>query len=82
MTRDISRSGVRFETTHIYGPGGGVLARIPWGEWATAGEIPGHVLRIEQMRDQPPPAPRTGLVRAVSGILTSVAVRWINPPKP
>jgi hypothetical protein len=81
MTRDISRSGAHFDTTHIYGLGDCVLARIPWGEWAKTGEIPGRVLRIEQVEDQPRPAPHADLVMGVGGVLTSVAVQWTKPLK-
>lgn len=81
MTRDISRTGTRFETTHIYGLGDCVLAKIPWGEWAKTGEIPGRVLRIEQVEDQLRPAPRANLVIGVGGVLTSVAVQWTKPSK-
>ena len=47
MTRDFSRGGLRFETSHVFAPGENIRARIPWGERAEAGEISGRVVRVE-----------------------------------
>jgi hypothetical protein len=81
MTQDISHTGVRFETSHIYAAGETVLARIPWGEWLTAGEIPGRVVRVEAMEDAPGPAPRANPETGASAIYTSVAVQWTDEGK-
>jgi hypothetical protein len=76
MTRDFSRSGMRFETSHIYTVGEAVLAKIPWSEWANAGEISGRVVRVEPTDSQPAqeddgrPTART--------IFSCVAVEWNN----
>ncbi len=67
MARGLSQSGAQFETSHIYAQGDTVLAQIPWGRWAKAGEMRGRVVRIESMDD------------GVGGVLTSVAVEWLKP---
>lgn len=79
MTRDISRSGARFETSHIYSSGEEVLAKIPWGEWAKTGEIRGRVMRVEFVEDHPGPDRVSDPNADVSAILTCVAVQWIKP---
>jgi hypothetical protein len=81
MTQDLSRSGVRFETSHIYAAGEMVLAKITWGEWAKAGEIPGRVVRVEAMDDVPGPAPLANPEAGTSAIFTSVAVQWTDEGK-
>lgn len=74
MTRDFSRSGMRFETSHIYTVGEAVLAKIPWGEWARAGEISGRVVRIEPIDSQ---STETDDGRATARtVLSCVAVQW------
>jgi hypothetical protein len=79
MTQNISRAGARFETAHIYRAGDAVLAKIPWGEWEHAGEIPARVVRVEPSKNLPGPAPRADLQAGVSAMLTSVAIRWDLP---
>jgi hypothetical protein len=81
MTQDISRSGTRFETLHAYTPGEIVLAQIPWGEWARAGEIVGRVLRVEVVKDAPRAAPVTNSEAGASRVPASVAVQWISSAK-
>jgi PilZ domain len=81
MTQDISRTGARFETSHIYAAGDMVLAKIPWGEWTKAGEIPGRVVRVEGMEDVPGPASLAHPEMGASAIFTSVAVQWIDEGK-
>lgn len=76
MTQDISGTGARFETSHIYAAGELVLAKIPWGEWSKAGEIPGRVVRVEAMDDVPGPAPQADPETDASAIFTAVAVQW------
>lgn len=79
MTQDISRAGARFETSHSYSAGDAVLAIIPWGEWARAGEIPARIVRVENSAAPPDMAPLSDPLAAVSAILTTVAVRWDLP---
>jgi PilZ domain len=80
MTRDISRGGAQFETSHVYTPQEVVLAKIPWGEWAKAGEIPGRVVRIEPIAGGydaiPDPNGQNG-----SRVLNAVGVEWIRSAK-
>lgn len=75
MTQNISRSGVRFETSQIYEPGEEVLGKIPWGEWAEAGELSGCVLRVDC-----PGHPEDGSLSAAGVLdgktLSRVAVQW------
>jgi len=78
MTQDVSRSGVRFETLHTYTAGETVLAQIPWGEWAKAGEIIGRVLRVEVLKDAPGAAPVANSGADARQVLASVAVQWIS----
>jgi len=81
MTQDISRSGARFESSHIYAPGDLALAKISWGEWVKAGEIGGRVVRVESMKNHPSPAPLADPARGKTAVLTSVAVRWARSSK-
>ena len=81
MTHDISRAGARFESAHIFSAGDRVLATIPWGEWEHAGEIPARVVRVEAHPVPPGPAPRANPEAGISGMLSSVAIRWDSPPK-
>jgi len=78
MTQDISQSGARFETSHIYAAGDTVLAKIPWGEWSKTGEIAGRVVRVNAMEDGPGPAPLANPELGASAIFTSVAVQWLH----
>jgi hypothetical protein len=74
MTRDFSRTGVKFETSHIYTAGESLHAKIPWGEWAEAGEISGCVARVEAAGHQP-----TASANEHSGAnaaFNAVAVEW------
>jgi hypothetical protein len=81
MTHDISRSGARFESAHIYSKGDAVLATIPWGEWEHIGEIRARVVRVEANPVSPGPAPRSNPAAGLSGMLTAVSVRWDAAPK-
>jgi hypothetical protein len=81
MTQDISRSGARFESSHIYTPGDRILAKISWGEWMKAGEITGRVMRVGPMKNHPGPAPLADPASGKSAVLTSVAVRWTRSSK-
>lgn len=76
MTRDISQSGARFETSHIYAAGDEVLAKIPWSNWAKAGEIPGRVVRVEPSEDSPGAGAVADPDADVSAVRTCVAVKW------
>jgi hypothetical protein len=76
MTQDISRSGARFESSHIYTPGDRILAKISWGELVKAGEITGRVMRVGPMKNHPGPVPLADPARGTSALLTSVAVKW------
>lgn len=81
MTQDISRTGARFESAHIYSTGDAVLAKIPWGDWARAGEIPARIVRIENSASPSSAAPLSDPLAGTSAILTGVAVRWDVPRK-
>jgi hypothetical protein len=81
MTQNISRTGVRFESAHIDSAGDAVLAKIPWGDWARAGEIPARIVRVENCATPSSPAPLSNPLADVSANLTSVAVRWDAPTK-
>lgn len=81
MTQNISRAGARFETAHIYSAGDAVLAKIPWGQWEHAGEIPSRIVRVEPAENPLGPAPRADPEAGVSAMLASVAVRWDSAKK-
>jgi hypothetical protein len=81
MTQDISRRGVRFSTARIFAVGDEIRATVPWGEWTNAGEIPGVVVRVTSEADSPGPAPMADPGNRLSGVISSVAVRWVHPPK-
>jgi hypothetical protein len=77
MTQNISNHGVRFESARAYRVGELVLAKIPWGDWAKAGEISGRVIRA----DSPPGCANGASDGAASRAgqkptLTSVVVAW------
>jgi hypothetical protein len=76
MTRDISRSGARFETAHSYAVGEEVLAKIPWGNWEKAGEIRGRVIRVERTQDHFVSAAVSDPDADTSAMLAYVAVQW------
>jgi hypothetical protein len=82
MTHDLSRSGARFETSHIYAAGETVIAQIPWGDWSKKGEIHGRVVRVENMQDSPGPAPMANPEKGASAIVIAVAVEWLNGDGP
>ncbi|MFY9690687.1 MAG: PilZ domain-containing protein [Candidatus Acidiferrales bacterium] len=76
MTQNISNHGVRFESARAYRVGELVLAKIPWGDWAKAGEISGRVIRADS-----PPEGATGTSDGAAHAgqrptLTSVVVEW------
>jgi hypothetical protein len=81
MTQNISRTGARFESAHIYSAGDAVLAKIPWGEWVRAGEIPARIVRVEHCAAPASPVPLSHPLAEISAILASVAVRWDVPRK-
>jgi hypothetical protein len=81
MTQNISRTGARFESAHIYSAGDAVLAKIPWGDWARAGEIPARIVRVENCATPAGPVPLSNPLAGISAILTSVAVHWNMPTK-
>jgi len=76
MTQNISNHGVRFESARSYRIGELVLAKIPWGDWAKAGEISARVIRVDA-----PPEPSNGASNGVAlasqqPALTSVVAEW------
>jgi hypothetical protein len=81
MTHDISQAGARFESAHIYSAGDAVFAKIPLGEWERAGEIRARVIRVDGGPILSGPAPRSNPETGMSGMLTSVSVRWDAPPR-
>jgi hypothetical protein len=81
MTQNISRTGARFESAHIYSAGDAVLVKIPWGDLARAGEIPARIVRVENCATPSGSAPLLNPLAGISAILTSVAVRWDIPTK-
>jgi hypothetical protein len=81
MTQNISRAGARFESAHIYSAGDAVLAKIPWGDWVRAGEIPARIVRVENQVSPSSSALLSNPLAGISAILTSVAVRWDIPRK-
>jgi hypothetical protein len=82
MIQNISRAGARFESAQIYSAGDAVLAKIPWGDWARAGEIPARIVRVENCASPSSCAPLSNPLAGMSAILSSVAVRWDAPEKP
>jgi PilZ domain len=75
MTQNVSNYGVRFESARTYKIGEMIRAKIPWGEWAKAGEILGRVVRA----DSPDGAPGSeGPQAGTNTTLASVAVEWMN----
>ncbi|MGH9737211.1 MAG: PilZ domain-containing protein [Candidatus Acidiferrales bacterium] len=81
MTHDFSRSGLRFETSHVYAPGDSIRAEIPWGEWADAGELFGRVVRVEPAEDEAAivdPTDRSSGRSGTNRSFTCVAVQWID----
>ncbi len=78
MTRDISRSGLRFETSHVYDSGEDLLARLPWSK-TPEGEIHGRVVRVEWIGDGRVRGPVPSADAPLDAILTSVAVQWLLP---
>jgi len=81
MTQNISRTGARFESALIYSAGDAVLAKIPWGDWVHAGEIPARIMRVENSESPSSGTPLSDPLACTSVILTSVAVRWDVPRK-
>ena len=81
MTQDISPSGARFETSQIYAAGDMVIAKIPWGAWARAGEMIGRVVRVEAMEETAGPAPISVPETGANAALRRVAVQWIQRVK-
>ena|ERR1700733_11217606 len=81
MTQNISRTGARYESAHIYSAGDAVLATIPWGEWARAGEIPARIVRVEHGATPTSSVPLSNPLAGMSAILTSLAIRWDLPRK-
>jgi PilZ domain len=75
MTRNFSRTGVEFETSHIYAAGDAVLAQFPWGEWAGMGELSGRVVRVDPINGQPPANEQS----PASADFRCVAVQWTDP---
>ncbi|MGA9885653.1 MAG: PilZ domain-containing protein [Candidatus Acidiferrales bacterium] len=81
MTRDFSRSGLRFETSDVYATGDRIRAEIPWGEWAEGGGIIGRVVRVEPAEDDAVigrPADRLSGHSGTNIGFTCVAVEWID----
>ncbi len=75
MTRDFSRSGARLETSHVYNIGESVRAKIPWGEWAEAGEISARVVRVEPAHDEPE---LPGNFRGAGTAFNCVAIQFVD----
>jgi PilZ domain len=83
MTQNVSNYGVRFESARTYKIGEMVRAKIPWGEWANAGELLGRVVRVddpvEASNGTPNGTADSATPKAGSfPALTSVAVEWTN----
>jgi len=78
MTQNISNAGVLFESARPYKPGETVFAKIPWGEWAKQGEIPGRVVRSDRPSEDPQLAASNGTSNRA---LMCVAVEWIKNPQ-
>ncbi|MBZ5503660.1 MAG: PilZ domain-containing protein [Acidobacteriia bacterium] len=81
MTLDLSRAGVRFETSQVYAAGDLVLAKIPWGEWVRAGEWAGRVVRVEAREPMTGPSLPGGRESGAEATLSQVAVQWIKSAK-
>ncbi len=81
MTQDVSRTGVRFETSQVYAAGDLVLAKIPWGEWERAGEWAGRVVRVETREQTTGPSVLGGRKSGAEAALSQVAVQWIKSAK-
>jgi hypothetical protein len=79
MTQDVSRSGARFESAHIYEAGDQVLAKIPWGEFERAGEMTATIVRVEAAPITPGRAPLANPADGTGGILNTVCIRWDRP---
>ena len=80
MTRDISQGGAQFESAQELAHREVVLATIPWGEWAKAGEIPGRIVHIKPLGDGSGEGPGGGTANG-SRVLTSVGVEWLRTAK-
>jgi hypothetical protein len=79
MTQNVSNYGVRFESARTYKIGEMIRAKIPWGDWAKAGEILGRVVRADSPAECPDGAPGSGGPQAITNTtLASVAVEWMN----
>jgi hypothetical protein len=79
MTQNVSNYGVRFESARTYKIGEMIRAKIPWGEWAKAGEILGRVVRADSPAECLDGAPGSGGPQAgTNTTLASVAVEWMN----
>lgn len=74
MTRDFSRMGAKFETSHVYVTGETLRARIPWGERAEAGEIFGRVVRVDPGEQKIP----IGVNSVAPAVFCAVAVEWAD----
>jgi hypothetical protein len=75
------RTGARFESAHIYSAGDAVLAKVPGGDWARAGEIPACIVRVENCATATSSAALSNPLAGMSAILNNVAVRWDVPGK-
>jgi hypothetical protein len=56
------------------------VAKIPWGEWADKGEIPGRVVRVEFEDEGAGTGPRPERGAGGRASRTRVAVEWVVPP--
>src|SRR5271155_3615465 len=74
MTQNISRAGARFESAHIYSAGDAVLAKIPWRDWETAGEMNAKIVRVEPAPIMAGAAPRANPSAGISGIFNTICV--------
>jgi PilZ domain len=77
MTQDLSRGGVRFETSDIYAVGDCVHAKLPFAEWPAAGEIAGRIVRVQTIEDVSLPAPAAVPGMGRSAMYASVAMKWL-----
>lgn len=79
MTQNVSNNGVQFESARSYQIGEMVRTKIPWGDWAKAGEILGRVVRVDEPAEEPDAAQSIeGSQAGANPVLTSVAVEWMN----